>query len=48
MMSEQYSDDAVSHNVLGIDVFAAPTCDRIAIVAEFKMQSGLKVTQKKK
>jgi hypothetical protein len=36
------SEEDPAHSALGIDVFAAPTCDRIAIVAEFKMQSGLK------
>ena len=35
---------SAGRDVLGINVFAVPTCDRIAIVAEFKMQSGLKAT----
>ncbi len=35
------SEDVSAAATVSIDMFAAPTCDRIAIVAEFKMQSGL-------
>lgn len=30
---------------LGIDVFANPMCDRIAVVADFKLQTGLKAAR---
>jgi hypothetical protein len=40
----EQTDDVQQHSV-SINVFANPMCDRIAIVAEFKMQSGLKATR---